>query len=47
MRRLAIWLMMCTLDIVRDQDTPDDGLTRGPTDGIPWEKLRVLEKSAF
>jgi len=33
--------------IVRDQDTPDDGLTRGPSDGIPWEKLRVLEKSAW
>jgi len=33
--------------IVRDQDTPDDGLTRGPNDGIPWEKLRVLEKSVF
>lgn len=33
--------------IVRDQTTPDDGLQRGPTDGIPWHKLRVLETSAF
>jgi hypothetical protein len=33
--------------LIRDQDTPSDGLTRGPSDGIPWEKLRVLEKSAW
>jgi hypothetical protein len=33
--------------IVRDQDTPDDGLTRSATDGIPWGRLRVLETSVF
>lgn len=33
--------------IVRDQTTPDDGLQRGPSDGIPWHKLRVLETSVF
>ncbi len=33
--------------LIRDQDSPSDGLTRGPTDGIPWEKLRVLAQSSF
>jgi hypothetical protein len=33
--------------LIRDKDTPSDGLTRGPTDGIPWDKLRVLAKSVF
>jgi hypothetical protein len=33
--------------IIRDQDTPSDGLQRGPQDGIPWHKLRVLSKSVF
>jgi hypothetical protein len=33
--------------IIRDQDTPSDGLSRGPSDGIPWHKLRVLQKSVF
>lgn len=33
--------------IVRDQTTPDDGFARGPSDGIPWGQLRVLETSVF
>jgi hypothetical protein len=33
--------------IVRDQTTPDDGLARGPTDGIPWDRMRVLATSTF
>jgi hypothetical protein len=33
--------------IIRDQGSPSDGLTRGPSDGIPWERLRVLETSVF
>ncbi len=33
--------------LVRDQDTPDDGQQRGPSDGIPWGQLRVLAKSVF
>lgn len=33
--------------IIRDQSSPSDGLTRGPSDGIPWGRLRVLEKSVF
>lgn len=33
--------------LLRDKDTPPDGLTRGPSDGIPWDKLRVLAKSVF
>jgi hypothetical protein len=33
--------------IIRAQDSPSDGLTRGPTDGIPWGRLRVLDKSVF
>lgn len=33
--------------LVRDQDTPSDGLARGPSDGIPWHRMRVLASSAW
>jgi hypothetical protein len=33
--------------IVRDQTTPDDGMTRDTTSGIPWNRLRVLQTSVF
>jgi hypothetical protein len=33
--------------IVRDQTTPDDGLSRDDTSGIPWDLMRVLARSDF
>jgi hypothetical protein len=33
--------------LLRDADTPDDGFSRVDTDGIPWDRLRVLETSVF
>lgn len=33
--------------LLRDKDTPDDGFQRVDTDGIPWDRLRVLETSVF
>jgi hypothetical protein len=32
--------------VLRDQ-AASDGLTRGPSDGIPWSMLRVLAVSDF
>jgi hypothetical protein len=33
--------------IVRDGGSPSDGLSRNDTSGIPWHRLRVLERSQF
>ena len=33
--------------LLRDGDTPDDGFQRVGTDGIPWDRLRVLATSVF
>jgi hypothetical protein len=33
--------------LIRDRDSPSDGLSRNDTSGIPWHRLRVLERSGF
>ena len=33
--------------IVRDSGSPSDGLARDASSGIPWHRLRVLERSGF
>jgi hypothetical protein len=33
--------------ILRDSTSPDDGLARNDTSGIPWHRLRVLARSDF
>ena len=33
--------------LIRDKDSPADGLSRSDTSGIPWNKLRVLDRSEF
>lgn len=36
-------------NLIRDQlaNQTGDGLGRGPTDGIPWQRMRVLATSVF
>jgi len=33
--------------LIRDKDSPSDGLSRSATSGIPWSALRVLDRSTF
>ncbi len=33
--------------LLRDRDSPSDGWARDETSGIPWHRLRVLERSAL
>jgi hypothetical protein len=33
--------------LVRNDESSEDGLGRGPTAGIPWDRFRVLKRSAF
>jgi hypothetical protein len=33
--------------VARDEHTPDDDLVRDASDGIPWDRLRVLARSDF
>jgi hypothetical protein len=33
--------------LLRDADSPGDGLARGDTSGIPWHRLRVLDRSVM
>ena len=33
--------------LVRDKDSPPDGLSRTDTSGIPWSRLRVLDRSVM
>ena len=33
--------------LIRDADSPSDGLSRNGTSGIPWNALRVLDRSTF
>jgi hypothetical protein len=30
--------------IIRDQSSPDDGLSRNPSSGIPWNRMRVVAR---
>ncbi len=33
--------------LIRNEDSTRDGLGRGPTAGIPWDRFRVLKRSVF
>jgi hypothetical protein len=33
--------------LVRNEESTEDGLERGPTAGIPWDRFRVLKRSVF
>ncbi len=33
--------------LIRNSESSHDGLSRGPTAGIPWDRFRVLKNSVF